>query len=103
MSLNNLMIKPLTFWCQHVVPLVYDDSLSYLEQLCKISAKVNEIVDRMNEVTDEWAKLQQWIDSQLEIYSVKVIQNLFDTGKLGIATQYHAETETLQFFMSVRK
>ena len=100
---NNFMIRPLKFWCQHVLPLVYDDSLSYYEALCKISSKVNEVIARTNEVTDEWAKLQTWINSELEKYSQNFINALFESGKLGIATKYYPEHETLQFFMSVRK
>ena len=32
------------FWCQKVLPLVYDDSLSYYEVLCKVVAYLNDIV-----------------------------------------------------------
>ena len=32
--MNNL--SNFRFWCQKVLPLVYDDSLSYYEVLCKI-------------------------------------------------------------------
>ena len=31
-----------------VLPLVYDDALSYIEQLGKISKKINEVIDAMN-------------------------------------------------------
>jgi hypothetical protein len=29
-------LKPFRFWCQKALPLVYDDSLSYYELLCKV-------------------------------------------------------------------
>lgn len=32
------------FWCQKVLPLVYDDSLSYYEVLCKVVAYLNDMV-----------------------------------------------------------
>ena len=32
------------FWCQKVLPLVYDESLSYYEVLCKVVAKLNELI-----------------------------------------------------------
>lgn len=37
------------FWCQKVLPLVYDDSLSYYEQICRLVNKINEVVsDNLN-------------------------------------------------------
>ena len=47
MAINNL--KPFRFWCQKVLPLVYDNSLSYYEVLCKINAKINEIIEVDNQ------------------------------------------------------
>lgn len=38
-------IKRLKFWCQPVLPLTYDDSLSYIETLSKVVAKVNEVIE----------------------------------------------------------
>lgn len=35
--------KPLRFWCQKVLPLVYDDSLSYMELLAKVVHYLNEL------------------------------------------------------------
>ena len=32
------------FWCQKVLPLVYDESLSYYEVLCKVRDKLNELI-----------------------------------------------------------
>lgn len=37
-------MKRLKFWCQPVIPLTYDDSLSYIETLSKVVAKVNEVI-----------------------------------------------------------
>lgn len=32
-------------WCQKVLPLVYDDSLSYYELLCKVTNYLNEVIE----------------------------------------------------------
>lgn len=45
-------IMPMKFRCQKVLPLVYDDSLSYYETLCKISAKLNEVIGAINELSE---------------------------------------------------
>lgn len=41
-------IKPLNFWVQKVIPLVYDDSLSYYEVLSKVADKLNELIEIVN-------------------------------------------------------
>lgn len=41
-------IQPIKFWCQKILPLVYDNSLSYYEVLCKFSSKLNEIISTLN-------------------------------------------------------
>lgn len=33
------------FWCQKVLPLVYDNSLSYYEVLCKLTEHINGMVE----------------------------------------------------------
>lgn len=58
---------PFIFWCQKVLPLVYDDSLSYYETLCKLVTYVNGLrgdviqlgkdVTALNNLYNELAKL----------------------------------------------
>ena len=62
------------FWCYKVLPLVYDDSLSYYEILCKAVDYINNIIENQKEFSDELAKLK----SELDIVQ-KWIDN-FDTG-----------------------
>ena len=45
--------NPFRFWCQKVLPLVYDDSLSYYELLCKVVCKLNEMAENQNNLSDE--------------------------------------------------
>ena len=45
--------SPFRFWCQKVLPLVYDDSLSYYELLCKVVCKLNELAENQNNLSDE--------------------------------------------------
>ena len=47
--MDNYCDKKLRFWCQKVLPLVYDDSLSYYELLCKVVDNLNQT----NEATSE--------------------------------------------------
>ena len=41
------------FWCQKVLPLVYDDSLSYYEVLCKVRDYLNHIIDDNKMITED--------------------------------------------------
>ena len=45
-------IAQFRFWCQKVLPAVYDDSLSYYELLCKVIDKLNEVIAKDNEQSD---------------------------------------------------
>ena len=60
-----MSIDKIKFWCHKVIPLVYDDSLSYYELLCKVVGKINEIIETYNpdtsgvydivkDIMDEW-------------------------------------------------
>lgn len=55
-----------------ILPLVYDDMLSYYEQLCKLVQKINEVIDRMNSfemdleslVDEKIAPVYEYIDRE---------------------------------------
>ena len=62
--------EPIKYWCFKVLPLVYDDSLSYYEVLCKVVAKLNEMREALNDLPETLkeieaaiAQLQAWIDN----------------------------------------
>lgn len=57
-------IRPFHFWSQHVLPLVYDDSLSYLEVLEKVKIKLNEVIDNINSWSDV---IKNYTDQQVEL------------------------------------
>ena len=44
----NKRIDQFKFWCPKVLPLVYDDSLSYYEVLGKLTKKINEVINFIN-------------------------------------------------------
>ena len=51
--------RHLRFWCQKVLPLVYDDSLSYYEILCKITKYINDLIDQDKIFADEASQLRE--------------------------------------------
>lgn len=53
---NYTDLRPFRFWCQKVLPLVYDDSLSYYEVLCKL-------VDYLNKTMEDVGVLHEDVDA----------------------------------------
>lgn len=53
-GVNNMIgdIRKFRFWCQKVLPLVYDDSLSYYEILCKVVQYLNKVIEDVNSIPD---------------------------------------------------
>lgn len=45
-------LKNLMFICHKILPLVYDESLSYYEALCKLAELCNETIDVVNTLND---------------------------------------------------
>lgn len=59
-------MRPFKFWSQSVIPLVYDDSLSYYEVLCKIVTYVNGLVENNNEIIKEVGDLTTLVNNFIE-------------------------------------
>lgn len=51
------------FHCNKVLPLVYDDALSYYEVVCKLVKKMNEEIERGNELEDSVEEIQQMLQN----------------------------------------
>lgn len=63
-------IRKFKFWCQKIIPLVYDDSLSYYEVLCKVVDYLNHVIEDENqliadveELRSAVSELQSWVDN----------------------------------------
>lgn len=63
------MIDNLRYWCHKILPLVYEDSLSYYETLCKTSAKLNEVIDSTNGLLAAWNTYKNDIDTAFGEYT----------------------------------
>ena len=66
-------MKPINLPCHKVLPLVYDNSLSYYEQLCKVAAAVDETVETVTqlaetyqEIVDFYEHIQEDIDAAID-------------------------------------
>lgn len=68
-------LRPFRFWCQKVLPLVYDDSLSYYELLCKVVDYLNKTMENVNSLNENFDELQQMFNT-LKQYVDDYFKNL---------------------------
>lgn len=54
--------KHFCFWCLKVLPLVYDESLSYYEVLCKVVDYINHMIDDIKMVDEEMEAFRKEFD-----------------------------------------
>ena len=102
MNNNNINLKPtekmgyINFWCQKVIPLVFDDSLSYYEAICKFMQKLNEVISALNNnalCIDELQGKYIILQNNFNALEVKweefktYIENKFNTFKTEITTK----------------
>lgn len=59
-------VEKFKFWCNKILPLVYDDSLSYMEFLGKVYEKLNETIDAVNANTDAITEFDQRINEFID-------------------------------------
>lgn len=74
-------MKKFMFWCQRVLPLVYDDSISYVEVLYKVIDYLNHVIEDQNlmtseieEIKSEIQVIQKWIDDFDVSYVTEIIK-----------------------------
>lgn len=70
-------IASIVHWhCQKVLPLTYDDSLSYYEMVCKLVAKCNEIIEQINDYDDVINELREAL---VDITDIKIAIDKINT------------------------
>lgn len=66
------------FWCQKVLPLVYDDSLSYYELLCRVVKSLNDVIANVdglevniNKLLQAYNQLQEYVNNYFDNLDVQ--------------------------------
>ena len=110
---NGLDVEKLKVWVHHILPLVYDDSLSYYEVLAKVGEKMNEVISGLNANNEQVEKVtgftieqvqnltlafnnfQQSMLTRQENFENKVLdsQQSFETQLKGDIAEWEATTE----------
>lgn len=78
------------FWCQKVLPLVYDDSISYYEVLCKLVAYLNQMIDNQN--ADHATLVQQGFDIETLKSEMLLVQQELEKFINGDYTNKYIES-----------
>lgn len=80
------MLEIFKFWCFKVLPLVYDDSLSYYEILCKVVDYINKLIEQdkvfggeIDKLKQEMSVVQKWIDNFDTSYAEEIIKQYIAT------------------------
>lgn len=82
------MLRHFHFWCQRVVPLVYDNSLSYYEVLCKVADKLNEVISQVNNQQSQLETDINELFNQFENEITTNITNLINTSISDLDTKF---------------
>lgn len=75
------MLNTFKFWCYKVLPLVYDESLSYYEVLCKVVDYINKLIEQDKTFAEEIKANSQSIDELRE--EVDLVKTELDKFKNG--------------------
>lgn len=87
-------LKPFRFWVQNVLPVVYDDSLSYYELLGKVVDYINKLIENNNELAngfntlnENFIALKNWIENYFDSADFKedisdALDEMVESGEL---------------------
>lgn len=88
------------FWCQKVLPAVYDDSLSYYELLCKVMNWLEELTEEVNTQTDAITELQelvqQFLDHDFDPIIAEAVEEWFEENEPEITADIAQLQQDLQ-------
>lgn len=82
-------MKYFKYRCQKVLPLVYDDSLSYYEVLCKLTNTINELIDAVNN------NFEDYFNEYIENNWSEILEKILEDLSLELTYTYNSSTYTL--------
>lgn len=82
-------VENFRFWCHKIIPLVYDESLSYYEFLCKVMAKLNEVIDTLDAQNEHIVEFETEVRELITEVQTVIEREITDV-KNGIAHEWEA-------------
>lgn len=92
------MLNKMSFYCQPILPLVYDESMSYYETLCKVVGQLNttgETVNKLNEGLAGEITDRQAADAELDARIKEIEKTNKKIHFLKVDTVGHLLTENV--------
>lgn len=86
-------LEPIKFWCQKVLPLVYDDSLSYYEVLGKTVDYLNKVIEDDKNIIELVNNLEVWVNENKE-YIDNYFENLNVQNEINVKLDEMVEDGT---------
>lgn len=119
-------LKPFKFWCQTVLPTVYDDSLSYYELLCKVVEYLNTMAENVEVLHDDvedykskFNELKSYVDSYFDNLDVQeeinakldematngvlaeILNNIYMSGILNVGESFNYQAYKNSIFNAI--
>ena len=86
MNTEYMNLEKFRFWCFKVLPLVYDDELSYYEVICKCVDYINNLIENdkaisndVEQLKQEMKQVQEWIDNYDTSFAESIIREYLAT------------------------
>lgn len=86
MNAEYVNLEKFRFWCFKVLPLVYDDELSYYEVICKCVDYINNLIENdkaisndVEQLKQEMKQVQEWIDNYDTSFAESIIREYLAT------------------------
>lgn len=86
MSAEYMNLTKFRFWCFKVLPLVYDNELSYYEVICKCVEYINNLIENdkaisndVEQLKQEMKQVQEWINNYDTSFAESIIREYLAT------------------------
>lgn len=86
MNAEYMNLTKFRFWCFKVLPLVYDDELSYYEVICKCVEYINNLIENdkaisndVEQLKQEMKQVQEWINNYNTSFAESIIREYLAT------------------------
>ena len=86
MNAEYMNLEKFRFWCFKVLPLVYDDELSYYEVICKCVDYINNLIENdkaisndVEQLKQEMKQVQEWINNYDTSFAESIIREYLAT------------------------
>ena len=112
-NLNNIT-NPFIYYCQKVIPLAFDESMSYYEQLCNLTyyikntltTAINQNIDAIDELQNLYLQLIEYVDHYFDNLDIQEevnnkLDEMAESGELESIIAQYLELATTYTFDSV--